>query len=180
MCIILAIIVIFYLIFPGRNYDTEKLRKAYVDTLMNYEGTRYVWGGENKLGIDCSGLVRQGLIYANIKIGILEINPDLIREGILLWWYDCSAKALLDGYRQKTRLLASAQSINELDHSILLLGDIAVTSDGIHVLAFVGDSTWIEADPYEKKTIKVRVPVKNNFWFKVPIHILRWCQLINN
>ncbi|MBI3986575.1 MAG: C40 family peptidase [Lentisphaerae bacterium] len=33
-----------------------------VQCLRRYEGTLYVWGGENRRGIDCSGLVRKKVI----------------------------------------------------------------------------------------------------------------------
>ena len=46
---------IIFLAIPGRSYDRDKLRQSYVDHLRSYEGTHYVWGGENKLGLDCSG-----------------------------------------------------------------------------------------------------------------------------
>src|SRR5580658_7227415 len=43
---------------PGKPYDVHALRIAYVDRLRAYVGVKYVWGGENMLGVDCSGLVR--------------------------------------------------------------------------------------------------------------------------
>ena len=99
------------------------------------------------MGIDCSGLVRSGLIKANYEQGILTFNPRLIREGFSLWWHDCSAKALGEEYRGRTWLLVSARSINEIDYATIMPGDIAVTEDGIHVLAFLRAKLWIEADP---------------------------------
>ena len=41
-----------WLCMPGRSGDPAVLRQTYVRCLRNYEGTRYVWGGENRLGID--------------------------------------------------------------------------------------------------------------------------------
>ena len=161
---------------PGRAYDASKLRISYVASLGIYEGTTYVWGGENRLGIDCSGLVRKGLIVADYRQGIFTLNPALLREGFSLWWHDCSAQALGEEYRHGTRLLFDAPGINELDHSRILPGDIAVTRDGVHTLAYVGNQTWIEADPTVHRVIKVQVPTKNA-WFEQPVNILRWSQL---
>ncbi|MCL1470602.1 NlpC/P60 family protein [Argonema antarcticum] len=64
-CICLASIVSGITILPGYEVKGSTLREAYVQELNYYEGTKYVWGGENKFGIDCSGLVRRGLINAS-------------------------------------------------------------------------------------------------------------------
>jgi hypothetical protein len=165
-----------FLILPGRADDVSKLRSSYVTSLGNYEGTTYIWGGENRLGIDCSGLVRKGLIMADYRRGISTLNPALLREGFSLWWHDCSAQALGEEYRHGTRLLFDAPSINELDHSRILPGDIAVTRNGVHTLAYIGSQTWIEADPTVRRVIKVQVPTKNA-WFGEPVNILRCTQL---
>jgi NlpC/P60 family len=162
-------------LLPGRNIEVEKLRETYVQSLKIYEGTRYVWGGENRLGIDCSGLVRKGLIVANYRAGLATLNPALLREGLSLWWHDCSAKALGEDYRGRTRRLFSANSINEFDASKILPGDIAVTSNGVHTLAYLGDLTWIEADPHEQRVIQVHVPTKNA-WFSEPVNLVRWSE----
>ncbi len=87
-----------FLICPGRSYETITLRTAYTQSLRSYEGTRYVWGGENKLGIDCSGLVRAGLIKASLEQGLATLNPGLVRHSLLLWWHDSTAKALGEEY----------------------------------------------------------------------------------
>ncbi|HBB32291.1 MAG TPA: hypothetical protein DDZ80_17895 [Cyanobacteria bacterium UBA8803] len=175
-CIGMAVIAIAITLLPGRNVDSTRLRQAYVEELNSYTGTQYLWGGENKIGIDCSGLVRRGLINANVKQGLSSLNPQPIREAISLWWYDASAAALRDEYRNKTTRLERGVSINKLEHSNLQMGDIAVTVDGVHTLAYIGDNTWIEADPHYQKVIKVKIPDLKNPWFNVPIYIVRWQQ----
>ena len=167
---------VLFLLLPPRSVQMDSLRHRYVDSLGAYNGTRYIWGGENRLGIDCSGLMRSGLIVAEYKEGILALNPGLAREGISMWWNDCSARALGEEYRHRTRRLFSSTGINELDHSRILPGDFAVTTDGVHVLAQMGDKTWIEADPGERKVVKVQVP-SHNAWFNEPVNILRWTLL---
>lgn len=165
-----------FLLLPAREAQTNRLRRRYVDSLGAYNGTRYIWGGENRIGMDCSGLMRSGLIVAEYKEGILALNPGLVREGFSLWWNDCSARALGEEFQHRTKRLFSSPSINELDHAKILPGDFAVTADGVHVLAYTGEKTWIEADPGERKVIKVQVPSPNP-WFNEPVNIMRWALL---
>ena len=56
---------------------------------------------------------------------------------------------------------------------------MAVTDDGLHVLAYLGDSTWIQADPNAKKVIKLKAPSTNE-WFGVPVKLMRWEALLQN
>ena len=104
------------------------------------------------------------------------MNPALIRTGVYLWWHDCSARALGEEFKQLTFSLTNAASINRLDASGLRSGDLAVTEDGIHVLAFLGDAHWIEADPDGKQVLIIEVPSTNS-WFGVPVKLVRWSQL---
>ena len=164
-----------FMIAPGRNYDREKLRETYVQSLQTFEGTRYIWGGENRLGIDCSGLARAGLIRANLRQGSSTLNPRLIRTALSLWWHDESAEALRTEYRQQTRFLFKSPNIDQLDQHRIKPGDIAVT--GLHVLAYCGGDTWIEADPGAGKVIVVEVPAPQNPWFQQPVNLMRWTEL---
>jgi NlpC/P60 family len=172
-----AVIIAVFLLLPGRPIDVEALRSAYINSLRTYTGTKYVWGGENRLGIDCSGLVRQGLIQANFQQGIATVNPGLARQGMAMWWFDLSALALRDGERGWTTRLFRAASINEIDRQQLLAGDLAATVDGQHILAYIGQNQWIEADPGYHKVMVEMVPDSDNFWFRVPVYVLRWHQL---
>lgn len=166
-----------FLICPGGAPETQRLRNAYLHSLRTYEGTRYIWGGENKLGIDCSGLVRAGLIKANFEQGMLTANPKLVRFSVSLWWHDCSAKALGEEYCGLTRRITVAPSINRLAETEILPGDIAVTSSGVHVLAYLGKDEWIEADPNLRKVVIIKVPAVNNPWFQEPVQVMRWTEL---
>ncbi len=174
---IAGVIAFGWLFMPGRPGDPAVLRQSYVQCLKQYEGTRYVWGGENRFGIDCSGLVRRGFINANIRTGIQTLNPLLVRKAFSLWWHDCSAKALRDEYRSCTARFNQAQSINDIPPESVLPGDLAITSDGSHVLAYLSGKTWIEADPNEMKVITVEIP-SDNMWFNTPVHLVRWSQLL--
>jgi len=157
------------LILRPHPTDSNGLRAAYLTSLKSYEGTTYVWGGETARGIDCSGLVRRGMIDAYRRQGQMRRAADL-------WWHDCSAKALREEYRGQTQRLFDAPSLNAIPLSRLHPGDVAVTQNGVHTLAYLGKGEWIEADPGAWKVIRVRVPSKNA-WFRVPMSIVRWSDL---
>lgn len=160
-------------ILPMRKPNVSQLRSDYVASLKKYEGTLYVWGGENKFGIDCSGLVRRGMIDATLKEGVFRIDPGLVRESFLMRWYDCTAQSLMEEYRNKTVKLFPAESIASLDHSKLLPGDFAVTSSGLHTLAYIGDSQWVEADPGPHRVVIVKSS-DDVGWLKMPVQLMRW------
>jgi hypothetical protein len=173
LTIVLSVVIFFGL--PGSPEAGRNLQSNYLQMLRTYEGSPYVWGGENHLGIDCSGLVREGLIQANLHYGLQTFNPALVRSGLEMWWFDAGADALLRGYRGYTQWLFAAASLDKLDHSKIKPGDLAATADGEHILAYLGDSQWIEADPGLGKVIIDRVPTDNQ-WFHVPVELLRWKQ----
>lgn len=59
----------------------------------------------------------------------------------------------------------------------MLPGDLAVTLSGIHVMAYLGDNTWIGADPGEGRVTQFTVPDKKNSYFATPMRIVRWTAL---
>lgn len=164
------------MILPGRAVDPARLNAEYLTQLERYDGTPYVWGGENGRGIDCSGLVRRALINSHVRVSLTTMNPRSLRAGLDLWWHDCSAKALGDQYRDFTVPLFSARSINSITNSLLMPGDIAVTHDGVHVLAHLDGQNWIEADPGISKVVTLSVPT-DNVWFTVPVNVMRWTHM---
>ena len=175
---LLALIPIFVVgLWPFQAPDAANLRANYLRSLQNYSGTRYVWGGENARGIDCSGLMRRAMIDALISQGFAEKNPSLWREAMAIWWRDCSAREMKNGYGGRTATIFAAKNLNVLDYSQLQSGDLAVMQSGVHVLAFVGGKTWIQADPNlvngGDKVITTTAPSKNG-WFGQEIEICRW------
>lgn len=166
-------VVILFLLLPGRQVDPLRLQQAYPESLRQYEGIRYHWGGENKLGIDCSGLIRKAMIRTLAREGVFNLNPGPVRKALELWWYDTSAEAFGKEYRGLTRRLASYPATREIPEDRLKPGDVVVTQDGIHIMAFLGDGLWIEADPGEEKVIVVRAADTRNQWFYAPVHHLR-------
>jgi hypothetical protein len=165
-----------FLALPGHSPNLPRIQKRYLQSLKSYEGTRYVWGGENRIGIDCSGLVRKSLVNSLVTEGLTALNPLPLRQGIFIWWQDCSARALGAEYLQLTRRLFDADAINQIDSSRIQPGDLAVTVDGLHVLAYLGNDEWIEADPDAKTVLRLTTP-STNTWFDTPVTVLRWSQL---
>ena len=172
-----AILFIGFVFLPGKD-NPDLLRSEYVKVLEKYEGAPYHWGGENQFGIDCSGLVRKGFIVANFQLALKSLNAKFLRNALKVWWFDCTAWELKDGYRNMTTKLFVANSINSIKSKMLIAGDVAVTSNGIHTLVYLGNDNWIEADPGIRKVIKVKIPVDNH-WFETPVQIIRWRQLMN-
>lgn len=176
---VLGLAGILFALLPGRPIESATLRQTYTSHLRRYENAPYVWGGENRRGIDCSGLVRRALITSYTQLAITTLNPHAVRTAIDMWWHDCTARALRDRYRNFTTPLFAAPAINSITHSLLMPGDIAVTSNGCHVLAYLGDHQWIEADPGILRVVTVTVPT-DNMWFTVPVHIMRWTEMTEN
>ncbi len=158
---------------PLRPHSPARLREGFVTALQSYEGTRYVWGGENGLGIDCSGLVRRALSDAYVREALATSDIGLVRDSLLLRWFDTSADGLLRQYRDQTRRLYSARSVRDLEQAPLFPGDFVVTADGVHVMAFLGDNVWIAADPGQGRVIKLG-PRDRNPWLDAPVVVMTW------
>ncbi len=164
-----------FLALPGKPIDGEHLRQTYVESLQSLEGTTYVWGGETRVGIDCSGLVRGALVDANLREGMRTINPALLRVAASMWWHDCSAKALGENYRGLTASIAQAKTLNDADYATLRPGDIAVLDSGVHTLAYLGNKTWIQADPLPMRVVRTTAPATEG-WFVQGVQLLRWTE----
>lgn len=171
-----AIVTVGVLALPSRAASPAALQKSYIQALERYQGTRYIWGGENRRGIDCSGLVRQGMVDASFREGITTLNGGLIRQSLALRWFDCSAEALKDEYRGFAVRLGETQALHQHDHSQLRPGDFAITADGVHALAYLGDEQWIEADPGSHKVILAEKGDANP-WLARPVVLMRWSVL---
>lgn len=166
-------------LLPSRDVSVVSLQQRYTQALDRYQGTLYVWGGENRRGIDCSGLVRQGMVDATFSEGLATLNGKLIRQSLALRWFDCSAEALKDEYRGFAKKLGETKALHQHDHADLQPGDFAITSDGVHALAYLGNETWIEADPGTHKVILAKKGDANP-WLARPVALMRWSMLAKN
>ena len=112
-----------------------------------------MWGGENHLGVDCSGLLRTAMVEAHALEAVRTFNPALLRQAIWLWWNDASANEIGKGYSGLTKTIGPVMRL--ADAAVHMApGDFAVTADGVHVLAYLGNKEWIEADPFVKRVIR--------------------------
>ena len=167
-----------FLVLPARNVmSVEQLRREYIASLRRYEGVAYYWGGEGGKGIDCSGLIRRGLMDAMLRRGLVTFDGGLVRRALSLWWNDTSARALGEQHKGLTVRILVTPSINALDHATVVPGDLTVTMDGLHIMAYLGDKIWIEADPGIGRVIRVTAPSQGNSWFQTPMRIVRWTIL---
>jgi hypothetical protein len=161
-------------LLPLRRVDTTALRASYVQHLLSYRDVAYVWGGENGRGVDCSGLVRAGLIDAEARESLATCNPGLLRDAASLWWFKCNARNLRDRYRNQTREIFTTPALRLLDDAALLPGDFAVTADGTHALAYIGHGTWIQADPDSMHVMTFNAHHDSEPHVNIPMHIMRW------
>jgi len=160
---------------PGKTlYDRIALREEAARALRRYEGVRYHWGGENRYGIDCSGLVRRGAIEAAAREGLRTGNSLLVRKAASLWWHDLSARDMRFGGNGEVRRLMQVKALRGADHLLLYPGDFAITEDGVHAIAYLGDYLWIEADPEAGKVVVEDARTTSNSWFQRPVSIMRW------
>ena len=173
----LPVLVVLPFALPGDHPDGAALRGAYVARMTQLVGTKYVWGGESSRGIDCSGLPRKALRDALLGYGIRHMNGVALREFARQWWYDASAKALGKGYRNYTVPLAPHGTIGKMDYASLRPGDLAVTTSGVHILAYLGEERWIQADPGIGQVAILNGHTDENGWFGVPVTTHRWSVL---
>jgi len=163
-------------LLPGKPVDADALRNDYVQRMRGYLGTRYVWGGETSLGIDCSGLPRRALRDALWAEGLHHLNGTAFRMWLEQWWFDSSARAMGRGYRGRTKSLGVTGPLWSLVSQNLQPGDLAIRGDGVHVVAYLGDHQWIEADPGRGK-VRSWIPVAADGPWYEPMTLHRWVLL---
>ncbi len=160
-------------VLPEKKIDPDVLCARYVERLQAYDGTRYVWGGESSLGIDCSGLPRKSLRDALLEQGWRNANGAAFRMWLSHWWHDTSAFAMSQGYRGFTRPLGIKGQLWNLADSPIRPGDLAVRGDGGHVVVYLGNREWIEADPNRGKVHRwISSPSDGGWYENMTVH--RW------
>ncbi len=161
-------------ILPGRDIQTEQLNSDYLRRVAAFEGTRYHWGGESSRGIDCSGLPRRAMRDAMLAQSFLTLNGRGFRGWLKQWWYDASAKALSESYRDYTVPLHVTGTIREMDYEGLVPGDMAVTTNGVHILVYLGKGQWAQADPVPGKVTILDGRTGDSGWFDQEVTTHRW------
>lgn len=166
------------LLAPARaSPDCSALREAFIARLHASLGISFVWGGENARGVDCSGMIRRAWRQSLAREGIRQANPAWLREALLNWWFDASARAMGEGYRDRTTAGFSLPMLAGAPDARLQPGDLAVTAQGHHILAHVGGGRWIQADPGAGAVILVDAATSDNEWLRLPMNIVRWHEL---
>ena len=177
ICLVAVLLVAAVVTFkPVQPKPPEQVRSDYVEALRRYEGVRYVWGGETKRGVDCSGIVRAAWVDSQLRLGAKSASATPIRNAFATWWFDASAKELGAGYRARTVELHQSKSIRANQDRALSPGDFAIVANGTHALAYLGNHEWIQADPSAQKVIIVSTTNRNT-WLDAPAVFMRWSAL---
>lgn len=175
--LIAPLFVITPFLLPAKEIEHGELREDFIKCMASYEGTKYHWGGESARGIDCSGLPRKAMREALFSNGIHHLNGESLRLFTKHWWNDASAKALAEAHMDFTTATGHSGTIAKMDYAKLVPGDLAVTEDRRHILAFLGGEKWIQADPGAGKVTIENGHTSRNGWFAVPVTIHRWSIL---
>ncbi len=162
---------------PGKPMSPSILRDRYVAAMGRMEGTPYLWGGESRRGVDCSGLPRLALREALLEEAWKNANGSAFRAWACQWWFDTSARAMGENYRSFTRPLGIRGKLSELDSQNLSRGDLAVTADGRHVMVYFGNCRWIQADPMTFRVTIGPADPQQNPWFASLVTMHRWSVL---
>jgi cell wall-associated NlpC family hydrolase len=147
LIVVTALSALVLVINNSRTPDSDALRRRFVERLRDYDGVRYIYGGENHRGVDCSGLVRAAMVRALVDHGFASLDSGMLRSAFTLWWHDTNAIQLGKGAGGLTLPIRDGSPMPMRAAQNLRPGDLAVTTSGSHVLAYLGDQRWIEADP---------------------------------
>jgi len=178
-CMLIAFIVgvAGLLLLPSRKIDVSGLRARYLENLKSFEGTSYVWGGEARNGVDCSGLPRRAWREALFSEGLATMNGHLLRAFLDSWWNDASARELAQGDGGRTVSVSGESTLMKMSVDKLLPGDLTITTSGVHMLVYFGDGKWIEADPVIHRVIIFDPKTDKNDWSYTPVVFYRWAEL---
>jgi len=130
----------------GADASAAERVEAMISRAYDYLGDRYVWDAAGKpgQGVDCSGLVMQGLYAAGVDTGI--INP--VTHATTTWG-DKSAGALYH-----------YGGFNHVSYGERKRGDLIFYGSGAinHVAIYLGNNQVIDAYPYNVRVASVWTP----------------------
>ena len=61
-----------------------------------------------------------------------------------------------------------------MSYDELKTGDLAITANGVHVVVYVGNGKWIQADPGIGLVATLDGRTDENSWFDSAVNIFRW------
>jgi cell wall-associated NlpC family hydrolase len=61
-----------------------------------------------------------------------------------------------------------------MDVSLIQPGDLAITSNGVHVLVYAGGGRWSQADPGLERVATMAATDPHMGWLDVPVTVRRW------
>ena len=140
-----SLFALFFFLPGSATPDSNALRARFVERLKDYDGVRYIYGGENRRGVDCSGLVRAAMFRALLDRGLVSLDAGALRSAFTLWWRDTNAIQLGKGANGLTLPLGDG-SPTHARRAECAPGRTRRQTSGSHVLAYLGE-TSIEADP---------------------------------
>lgn len=157
----------------GGTVTAAEERAGIARAALAYADVSYVWGGESPRGIDCSGLIRRAYQDAALTLAVTHLSSQHLRRAARLWLFDQPAKdfeghAPIDGQR-----LSQQQNLVGTSPDTLQTGDLAVVAGGLHVLLYLGDSRWIQADPSLHRVHDDDARTSRNVWLREPAVLLR-------
>lgn len=167
---------VLWVILGDKPPDILTIRAVYLRQTRAYVGTRYVWGGETHRGIDCSGLARVPLWQTISKEGVRDVNSNLLGPKLWkFWWRDLSANDLVTCKYGYTRRICAAPKLAGYRNREMQPGDLAIAGSGSHVLIYLGDDEWIEANPDDGKVVINRATADSKRpCFNMPVTLMRW------
>jgi hypothetical protein len=163
-------------LLPGREMSRGRLIQDYLAGMRGFKGTTYVWGGENSRGIDCSGLPRRALRDALARQALTG-NGTAARLWLENWWFDTSARAIMESYRGFAKPTGISGKMATLELTGIFPGDLAITTDGRHVMIYLGNGEWIQADPEPGQVIIATPGRDDNAWFDSHVSLHRWAAV---
>ena len=165
-------------VLGNKPYDVEMLRAAYFGRLASFNNHPYIKYGEAHNGVDSSGLARAALWQAMLKDGIREVNPRLLGPMLWkFWWRDMSVRDIKDGKYKYTKVVGHVSKLTGYNSSKSQIGDMAIVGNK-HILIYLGDERWIEANPEKKKVIISELAEHSKYeWLNKPATFVRWWAL---
>lgn len=170
--LIVAVFGTLVLVPVGPVPDASRLRTHFVKRLEENLGKPFVWGAENRRAMDCSGLIRYSMRGAMRTELLATGNPRLLHLLVKAWWLDRAARDFLWPWNGLAAPVLKAATTPAVDLGQLVPGDVAVTGYGSHILAYLGDNRWIQADPERGRVVVDTAPVAQG-WYKFPVEALR-------